>query len=116
MEERTVSFELYFWFPQKQYDSKPRPWKVLERTCEAIVSKCSWGTWGSGVTPSSIVSRAVASWRPHSSGMRYYCPHPKDRQMLSASRASSYLLCTHPKCLLTVRNGDTVAATHLSYL
>lgn len=31
MEKRPVSFELYFWFPQKQYDSKPRSWKVLEK-------------------------------------------------------------------------------------
>lgn len=31
VEEGTVSFELYFWFPQKQYKNKPRSWEVLER-------------------------------------------------------------------------------------
>lgn len=109
-EGRPVSFDLYFWFPQKQCDSKSRSWKVLERSLCGNCVQMLLGHLGSGAVPlSSVFSCGSLSWDR-------YCPYLRDRDKSSLPPCFPCLLCTHQTCLLTTRNGDTVSATHPSYL
>lgn len=117
VEEGTVSFELYFWLLPKQYVSKSRSWKVLGRSlCGNCVQMlpAHLGQWSS-ISIQCLQSCGFLDTPPPFWG-EVLSLSQRQRQMLSASPAFLSPMYSSKKYLLTARNGDTVAATHLSYL